>query len=431
MVLLLATLTGTAWLLANSQLTYALLLLALTSYQVFELIRFINRSNQELAQFALAVQYRDFSQHFNEGSQASVQELRRAFNTVNKTFKELNFEKEAQYQYLAKILDLVNTGILSYDAGGEIRWMNESLKKMLGIPYLKNIHSLLNRDATLHNHLLLLKAGESKLIDLAGREPKKVLLSATNFRIENEVFTIVAFQNVGQALEETETQAWQKLLRVLTHEIMNSIAPIASVADTLRKRLVQVGVSQQPGAELTEDLAAGIEVIRNRSENLLRFAETYRHLNKISQPQLSDVYVRNLLETVEILLEQKLLQQGIDLEIILRDPDLQVKADAGLIEQVLLNLVLNATEAVATQPEPVIRISSYLFENQRVVIEIADNGRGIPPEMLDKIFIPFFTTKKTGSGIGLSLSKQIMQLHKGNLTVKSVENQGSIFRMSF
>jgi nitrogen fixation/metabolism regulation signal transduction histidine kinase len=424
---LLATLTLTAYLLTWQQFVYVVLLLLVIIYQLAEIIRFITKSNRELAQFALAVQYRDFSQHFNEGKDVSVKELRRAFNTVNKTFKELNFEKEAQYQYLTKILDLVNTGILSYDEQGEVRWMNESFKKMLGIPYLKNINSLHHRDIHLYDNLHTLRAGESKLITVS-RESKKILLSATNFRIEDEVFTIVAFQNVGQALEENETQAWQKLLRVLTHEIMNSIAPIASLADTMKKRLDS---RQGDSTELIDDLGEGIEVIRSRSENLLKFAETYRHLNKISQPNVSDVYVRRLFENIDILLEQKLSQQNIDLEIILKDPDLKIRVDAGLIEQVLLNLVLNAIEAVKDSPEPIVKLSGFINENQKTVIEVSDNGTGIPSEMLDNIFIPFFTTKKTGNGIGLSLSKQIMQLHKGNLTVKSVENQGSIFRMTF
>ncbi|MBC8111664.1 MAG: GHKL domain-containing protein [Verrucomicrobia bacterium] len=429
-LLLTVTLLASSYLFISQLLTYAILILLIALYQIFSLIRFINKSNRELAQFAMAVRYRDFSQHFNE-KEPSVHELRRAFNTVNKAFKEINFEKEAQYQYLTKILDLVNTGILSYDVEGEVRWLNESLKKMLGIPYLKNIRSLKNRDEKLYEVLIQLKAGQPKLTEISGKETKKILLSATNFRIEEAIFTIVAFQNVEQALEETETQAWQKLLRVLTHEIMNSIAPIASLADTLKRRLNNSSQSQKPDNELITDLETGIEVIRNRSENLLRFAETYRHLNKISQPNLSEIYIRNLFENMEILLEQKLLQQNIDLEIILKNPDLQVKADAGLVEQVLLNLVLNAIEAVSEKPEPVIKISAYLNENQRVIIEISDNGSGIPAEMLDKIFIPFFTTKKTGSGIGLSLSKQIMQLHNGNLTAKSIENQGSIFRMMF
>jgi two-component system nitrogen regulation sensor histidine kinase NtrY len=425
-LLLLATLMTLSWGLERWVLVYSLCLGVLALLQVTELLRFLTRSNRELASFLLSVRYHDFSRHFNEKDPGQGL-LRAAFNELNRTYKQLSFEKEAQYHYLRNLLELVNTGILSYDDKGEIKWMNDSLKKMLGIPYLKSIHSLLYRDTSLYQVLRSLSPGENRLIEIAGREPKKVLLSASQFKLEEGLFVIVAFQNINQALEETETQAWQKLLRVLNHEIMNSIAPIASLADTLRRRME----ATENDPELISDLQSGIEVIQNRSENLLRFAETYRHLSKLSEPTLAEVSVIQLFENIEILLEQQLETQGIELDVSIRPAELSLRADASLVEQVLLNLVLNAIEAVNQQSEAIIRLSGYLSDVHRPVIEVADNGQGIPAEVLDKIFIPFFTTKKTGSGIGLSLSKQIMQLHKGNLTVKSQEGQGSIFRMVF
>jgi two-component system, NtrC family, nitrogen regulation sensor histidine kinase NtrY len=427
-LLLLPSLSGLAYLVVNQELVlYMLPAGSIAGLQVYELLRFINKSNQELAQFVLSVRYRDFSQHFNEKKETSVKELRRAFNEINRAFKEINFERESQQQYLRNILELVNTGILSFDTQGEIRWMNESLKKLLGIPYLRNLHSLQSRDENLYQAIIALKAGESRLVEI--REHKKVLLSATAFRIEADVFTIVAFQQVNQALDETETLAWQKLLRVLNHEIMNSIAPIASLADTLQKSL-EIS-TQNVDNELIDDWKTGIQVIKNRSENLLHFAETYRHFNRVSQPNLAPVYVRTLFENLEVLFEKSLAERNIELEVFLKNPGLQVEADLPLIEQVLLNLLHNAMEALQKQPQPVIKLSGYTIENQRIVIEISDNGEGIPAEMLDKIFIPFFTTKKSGSGVGLSLSKQIMQLHKGSLSVKSVEGQGSVFILQF
>ena len=244
--LLFGSLTAAAYCILNTPFTYFIIVGIVIVSQLAELIRYITKTNTELAQFVLAVRYRDFSQHFNErDAPVSVKQLRRAFNEINTTFKRLSNEKEAQYQYLQTILELVETGILSFDANGEVEWMNESLKKMLHLPYLKNIHSLARRDEQLHQIISNLKVGESTLVKLTvNRNTLQVLLSATAFRTEGKFSTLVAFQNVNMAVEETETQAWQKLLRVLTHEIMNSVAPIASLADTLKKRL-QVAAGEE------------------------------------------------------------------------------------------------------------------------------------------------------------------------------------------
>ncbi len=424
------SLFAASYLFLGNNIIFSVIIIVTIIYQVYALIRFINKSNQELAQFILSVRYRDFSQYFNE-NEPSVKELRKAFNQLNQTFKQLNIEKETQYLYLKNILELVNTGIISYDSNGEIKWMNESLKKLLGTPYLKNIKSLINRDRNLYETIVNLNSGESRLTEIFGKENRKVLLSASSFLLEEEIFTIIAFQNINQAIQETETLAWQKLLRVLNHEIMNSIAPIASLADTLKTRLNITTNTSEFNNVLMEDLSAGIEVIRARSQNLLHFAETYRNFNKISQPKLSEIYVMALFENIEILLDQRFIKNKIDLDIVLKDPDIKIIADVSLIEQVLLNLVINSIEAVEEVESPCIHLSAYISDFQKPVIEISDNGSGIPAELLENIFIPFFTTKKNGNGIGLSLSQQIMQMHNGKITVKSVPEKGSIFKMIF
>ncbi|MES2731048.1 MAG: ATP-binding protein [Bacteroidota bacterium] len=434
--LLFGSLTAAAYCLLNTPATYFILIGIVVIFQLAELIRYITKTNTELAQFVLAVRYRDFSQHFNErDAPISVKQLRQAFNEINSTFKKLSNEKEAQYQYLQTILELVDTGILSYNAEGEVEWMNESLKKLLNLPYLKSIHSLARRNEHLYEVIIQLKVGESKLTTLhLGKTSTQLLLSATALRTQGKLSTLVAFQNVNVAVEETETQAWQKLLRVMTHEIMNSVAPISSLADTLTKRL-QAAVGGKNGGEpdldLLEDVTLGVDVIRNRSEGLLKFAETYRNLSKITTPTLSKVYVRDLFEGIYQLMQYGLDQKGIEVDIVLKDPHLMLEADPRLIEQVLINLVLNAAEAVKERPEPNIQLSAFLGENDHVVIEVADNGTGISPEVAANIFVPFFTTKKNGSGIGLSLSKQIMQLHKGNIHLQSAEGKGSVFRLQF
>jgi signal transduction histidine kinase len=310
--------------------------------------------------------------------------------------------------------------------------MNESLKKMMQLPYLKTIHSMERRDHELYKEVLTLKPGISKIASAHFEKTSfKILLSATAFQTEGKVYKLVAFQNVNEALDETESKAWQKLLSVMTHEIMNSVAPISSLADTLKHRLQQSVTSLNDDSGSLDDLELGIDTIKRRSEGLLKFAETYRNLNKITTLNLKKVYVRELFGNLLQLMQPTLEQKDIELETILKDTDLQLEVDINLIEQVLINLVVNAIEAIKDSPAPKIVLSAYVASNFRTIIKIADNGNGMPPELLDKIFVPFFSTKKNGSGIGLSLCKQIMMLHRGNVQVQSVEGEGTAFLLQF
>jgi len=231
-------------------------------------------------------------------------------------------------------------------------------------------------------------------------------------------------------LEETEAKAWQKLLSVMTHEIMNSVAPISSLAGTLKNRLMQTLSFSNSNSIDLDDLELGLETIKRRSEGLLKFAETYRNLNKITTPTLKKIFVRDLFENLHTLMQPTLEQKNIELEVILKDPGLLADLDVNLIEQVLINLVVNALEALKEKQNPRIILSASQ-ENNRLLIKVADNGIGISLELLDKIFIPFFSTKKSGSGIGLSLCKQIMLLHKGNIQVQSREGEGTAFILQF
>ncbi|HVK97756.1 MAG TPA: HAMP domain-containing sensor histidine kinase, partial [Flavisolibacter sp.] len=341
--------------------------------------------------------------------------------------------RQTQYQYLQKILELVDTGIISYEVvTGEVVWMNESLKNMLQLPYLKTIQSLEKRDKGLYDAVITLKSGENKVAMVhLEKSTFKALLSATAFQTDGKKFKLIAFQNVNEALDETESKAWQKLLSVMTHEIMNSIAPISSLADTLKNRLQVATSSTGSNMVAAEDLELGIETIKRRSEGLLKFAETYRNLNKINTLSLKKVYVRELFANLHQLMQPTLEQKNIDLEIILRETDLTLEVDQSLLEQVLINLIVNAIEAVKDSKEPRIILSADVNKNNKVIIRLADNGAGMKEEILEKIFIPFFSTKKSGSGIGLSLCKQIMMLHKGNIQVQSVEGKGTVFTLQF
>ncbi len=433
-VLLFITLSAAAMLLVKGLHIYLLLVVPVIIYQVVEFYRFQQKAQYELNQFVESIQYRDFSRYFDEKhAPLEIQPLRKGFNEINSAFKLISKEKETQYQYLQKILELVDTGILSYkEEEGTVVWMNESLKKMLQLPYLKTIHSLQRRDEGLYKEILALKPGENRIATAHSEKTSfKVLLSATAFQTEGKIYKLIAFQNVNEALDETESKAWQKLLSVLTHEIMNSVAPISSLADTLKNRLQESVSLLKNDSGSVEDLELGIETIKRRSEGLLKFAETYRSLNKITTLNLKKVYVRDIFENLLQLMSPSLEQKNIEVETILKDPDLMLEADTSLLEQVLINLVVNAMEAIKDQPEPRIVLAAYLSNNRKTVIKVADNGYGISPELIDKIFIPFFSTKKNGSGIGLSLCKQIMMLHRGNIQVQSSAGEGAAFLLQF
>jgi len=433
-ILLVLTLLAFAFTVLQKQYIFDLVLVPVIIFQVIDFYRLHKKAQDEVEQFVESIHYRDFSKYFNvKQAPVEVQSLRQGFNEINTTFRVVSKEKEQQYQYLQKILELVDTGILSYETeSGEIKWMNDSIKKILEVPYLKTIHSLEKRDFLLYTQIVALAPGE-RIISTIHREKNnlKVVLSATAFQTEDVRFKLIAFQNVNEALEETESKAWQKLLSVMTHEIMNSVAPISSLAHTLQGRLKQFKTEIPDPTGIAEDLELGIDTIRKRSEGLLKFTETYRNLNKITKAALAKVFISGLFDNIHRLMQPTLEQKNIEVTVILKDPLLSVEIDAGLIEQVLINLILNAIDAVKSNTEPKIVLSAYTDNDNKILIKVADNGSGMPEDILEQIFIPFFSTKKNGNGIGLSLCKQIMMVHKGSITVKSKVGEGTAFYLRF
>lgn len=432
-LILFITLTATSLLAVKEQYIYLVITCPLLVYELIEMIRFQKKAQDEVSQFVESIHYRDFSRHFDvRRAPTELKPLRKGFNEINSTFKLISRERETQYHYLQKILELVDTGILSYDnETGETGWINEAFKKIMGIPYLKTIHSLEIREQALYQEVVKIKPGESKVITITrNQQLVKILISASLLRSDERVSKLVAFQNVSEALDETESKAWQKLLSVMTHEIMNSVAPISSLADTLKNRLQSPELVGAMNGQI-EDLELGIDTIKRRSEGLLKFTESYRNLNKITKLDLKKIMVRDLFENLNNLMAPTLEKKHIELDIVLRDPTLAIEADLNLIEQVLINLLVNAIEAVKDKEDPRITLSAEVLPNNRTIVRVADNGLGMPTELLDKIFIPFFSTRKTGSGIGLSLCKQIMLLHKGNIQVQSAEGLGSAFLLQF
>ncbi len=403
-------------------------------YQVYELFNNQKRVYRELEEFSEAVYYRDFSRHFDvKRSAAELQPLRASFNVITDTFKRISREKETHYHYLQHILEVVGTGIISYDVEtGEVAWMNDAFKTMLNLPHYKNVHAIQKRNSELYSELRDIKIGDSKVYSATvNTQIVKLLLSATMFQIENKHYKLLCLQNINEALDESESNAWTRLLAVMTHEIMNSIAPISSLANTLKSRLEYSIENNEVQPSYREDLEIGINTIRNRSAALLKFADTYRNLNRINSLELHETFVRDLFENQHSLMMPTLSERSIELEIVLKDPHIKILADNNLVEQILINLILNAMEAVKQAENPKIILSATTDQQKRCILKVTDNGHGVPTELLDQIFIPFFSTKKNGTGIGLNLCKQIMLLHKGNIQVQTIEGKGTSFVMTF
>ena len=420
----------------NIQLSIAILvpILLVLYYSIRGLYKFIFRRFYEMDDFFESVKYRDFSRWFNEKSGAEdIRELRKGFNQVNETIHDINKEKEAQHLYLKKILELIDTGIIAYNMeSGEVLWINDAFKKTLSVPSLKNIRFVKKRKEKLYDSVFAKNhAHEDSITVTIENEKTKLLIASSIFQIKEVSYKLIVLQNIENMLTQTETNAWKKLLSVMTHEIMNSIAPISSLAETLQTK-VQQSINNPDEHHIDmNDLDTGIESIKKRSEGLLKFAKTYRSLNKITKLNLSKILVVELFENIKTLMLPSLENKDIELHFENENPNLEIEMDTYLIEQVLINLILNAVEACKEVKQPKIILSAQKNINGQSIIKITDNGKGIPNEIVENIFVPFFSTKKSGSGIGLSLCKQIMLLHKSKIQVKSVEHKGTIISLIF
>src|SRR5690606_2704733 len=421
-VLLLLSAVGMAYLLFAKEYFYAGILLVSIIFFLIQLIRqqlFLQKQFQE---FSEAVKYRDFTRRYSTKNKTkSEKELFSYFNQINVVFKEISSEKEIQHQYLSEIINMLDAAILFYHAdSGKVELINDAFKNLFETPHLGNISGLAKRNPDLYEKTTKLKLGSQQMETAFSNKGKiKLLIQLSEFETQNSIYRIVVYQNINKAVDETENKAWHKLLRVLTHEIMNSIAPISSLAETLNERL-----QHQEETEALKDFKTGISTIKNRSEGLLQFAKSYRLINKVDQPNFKELSVAQLIEGIFQLLGPSLLQKGIEFGSILRNSRLKVVADTHLLEQVLIKLTLNAMDALENTENPTIKLVS-LEKDDEIWIQVVDNGTGMEPELIEQIFTPFFTTKKAGNGIGLTLSKQIMLVHNGNITVESESKSGT------
>ena len=400
----------------------------ITLYFFINMYRYVVRRFVEMDDFFESVKYRDFSRWFVEDRGAQdMRKLHIGFNLVNRTIKEINNERQAQFVYLQKILAMVNVGIISFNVEtGDVLWINDSFLKLLDFPNFKNISFVKSRRPQVYEELFDKYHTTITSTTLRMRqEDTKVLISDTVFEVEESSFKLVVIQNIEDTLNHNESEAWKKLLSVMTHEIMNSIAPISSLAETLETSLKES--IEQPEITTTnpEDLLAGVSSIKRRSEGLMKFAQTYRSLNKVTHINRSEIIVHDLFDSIKSLLQPSILEKKVSLDFNLPNPKLKLEIDSYLIEQELINLIVNAIEATEGADHPQVNVLAETNSKGSVQIIIRDNGTGIPIEIMESIFVPFFSTKNRGSGIGLSLSKQIMTLHKGKIQLRNLEPRGA------
>lgn len=439
-VLLLATCLAGGFAFAKSEtggVPMAVFCAAAGLFSLWSLYRLVEKTNREVAQFLLNIKYDDYAATYSdEEKDAAFDNLHGAFNVVADKFRSIRSQKEAQFQYLQAIVEHVDTGLICFDRNGQTVLMNRALQRLLRRSYLPNREMVARLDAALGEALAEIQPGERRLVKFV-TEGSMLQLSVRVSLLkmpDGDTYQLFAVQNIHNELEEQELESWQKLIRILTHEIMNSATPIVSLSATTGSIL------QSPDAAVhLDDLRAANQAIGRRAEGLMQFTEAYRRLTKVPQPKFQEIEVHDFLENMSTLVQPIFTEKNIQLELTVdsgrRTGDgganrpLSLQADPALLEQVLLNLLYNAAAAVESRPTADRRVKISFFKNEEgsSVIAVEDNGEGIAPELLEQVFVPFFTTKMEGSGIGLSLCRQILHLHKGTISVVSKLGEGATF----
>lgn len=422
---------------SNAYFLSILLFAGLLAYQIYALLNYLNKTNEEVLTFLNSIQYDDLSLTYSTKSDnEAIDKLNTEFNRVMSKFKEIRREKEADAQYMRNIVQHVGIGIITFGKNGNVQLVNASAKKLLKINSLNNVEDLESINPELVEVFFRLRTGGRDLVKLEiGGEIIQLAVFAIELTLRGDEFKLISIQNIQSELEEKEMDAWQNLVRVLTHEIMNSVTPISSLAGTVEGELEQYikagGAISEIANEDLQDLYDAVDTIQKRSEGLIRFVQDFRNLTHIPKPQITQVSVEEMLKDIFVLLKSEIEENNITYTTSIEPASMTVNADKALIEQVLINLVKNAIQAFDEETNRIVEVRAFLSDKGRPTITVTDNGGGIDEEALEKIFIPFFTTKKRGSGIGLSLSRQIMRKHQGVLAVKTKIDEGTEFLMRF
>ena len=409
-----------------------LLIIAMT----INTISFLNTINRKVRFFFDSVRNDDSSLTFPlEAVDNRFSELYKSMNRVNLQIQQLKIENSRQEHYFSTLLEHIATGIITYNNKGFILHSNSSAKRMLSSDVLTHLKQIERIDQKLFNSINSIKPTERRLVALNTSQGEKQLsLKATSLKTNDDELVILSIQDIKNELDEKELESWMKLIRVLMHEIMNSITPITSLSESLSNIYCVDGepvLPEQLDSKAIFTTLQGLNVIKEQGKGLMSFVEAYRKLTRVPDPNKEYFKVHDLMTRIRILYTSLDKNERVKLSFSLNDPEMELFADQNLISQVLLNLVKNAIEANENNPDGNIRIEADTDKNNHPEICVIDNGQGISEKNLDEIFVPFFTTRQNGSGIGLSISKQIMRVHGGNLKVKSRPNEETVFCLSF
>ena len=377
----------------------ALILGLLIIVQIVVLISFVERTNRKLSKFLESIRHSDFASTFSDrGLGKSFEDLTEEFNKVIGEFKKNRAEKEEHFNYLQTVVQHVSIGIIAYTINGKVDIFNNAVKRLLRINNLRFIQDLKTVKEDLPEILLRMKAGDKTLVKLfIEDEILQISIYATEFRMRGDAYILISMQNIHAELEEKEIESWQKLIRVLTHEIMNSITPISSLASTVHEMLLENLETRLKVKELDqediESVDSALRTIQNRSQGLLNFVEIYRNLTRIPKPNFRYFEIREIFERSEELMKPKMDLLKINCTSKILPEDLKLTADPDLVDQVVINLILNALDAVKGVENPIIKIIAFKNDYGKTVIEFIDNGYGIKPDILDKIFGEFCVGK--------------------------------------
>ena len=362
----------------------------------------------------------------------TFEELKAAFEDVLGRFREARLEREAQRRYLETLVEHVPVAILAVHADGSVELLNNAARRLFNAAKGTAVPELIAYGAAFQRDIAQAKPGDRMVtrMQIDGVQ-RNLVLSTTQITVTGAVVRLVTLQDIQSELDWNELAAWQDMARILSHEIMNSLTPIASLARTADDMVDDLAKRTAAEDELVADIHAAIQTLARRSEALMRFVRDYRQFTQMPPPTLRPVALREYFQRVENLLVTECAGRGVELSVTPPPHGLTILADDSLLDQAIINLLRNAADAAVTGDAPKVWLDARLSDRGRPVIEIGDNGPGVDASLGDKIFLPFFTTKPDGSGIGLALARQVMLVHKGAITAGTRPGGGALFRLTF
>lgn len=413
---------------------------------VWGLIRFLGQANRELSRFLMALEFDDSTNLFDAaGAKGSRRRLLEGFNRVLLSYREIKIRKEMELQLLDSTFDQAGAGMFVMDEGGSTVLCNHAFRELLGIGSFEKLDELRGPNPEVFRAIQKLQPGEQKLLEISVHAPKsfepenrrQLVLNAREIVLDERRMKVITIQNIRREMEQQESDAWEKLIRVLNHEILNSVSPINLLSASLSGILEKDGVPVDPADLDPEDIEkalVAVKTIRKRGQGLVNFVESYRAITRIPEPVLVDIRVKAFIEGTLTLLSAETEYPHIRFEVEAEPANLTLRADEALLQQSLINLLKNAITAFegseSASPDPVIRIGAFIYEG-RPVLAVSDNGPGIPDELAGKVFTPFFSSRKEGSGIGLSFVHQVMKMHHGSISLSSAPGKGASFILRF